>query len=199
MTIEQYNDLVQPYMDASQILMSRLEALNHNLEEKYQNCPIHYIQHRIKKKESIEGKLKRLKLKSKPEDAKENLQDIAGIRVICYFEEDIYHLVVTIKKQGDLVLIKERDYVREPKPNGYRSYHLVLGVPVYYEDGMAYFPVEIQLRTMSMDFWASMEHRICYKRTCEDKEKMAGEFLSYARMLQEIEKKFEDSTGDRSI
>lgn len=198
MTIEQYNELIRPYIDASQILMSRLEALNHNLEEKYQDCPIHYIHHRIKKQESIEGKLQRLGLDTDPEDAKENLQDIAGIRVICYFEDDIYHLVTTIKRQSDLVLIKERDYISEPKPNGYRSYHLVLGIPVYYEDGMAYFPVEIQIRTMSMDFWASMEHRICYKKTCEDKERLAGEFLSYARMLEEIEKKFEDNLWDRA-
>jgi putative GTP pyrophosphokinase len=198
MTIEQYNELIRPYIDASQILMSRLEALNHNLEEKYQDCPIHYIHHRIKKQESIEGKLQRLGLDTDPEDAKENLQDIAGIRVICYFEDDIYHLVTTIKRQSDLVLIKERDYISEPKPNGYRSYHLVLGIPVYYEDGMAYFPVEIQIRTMSMDFWASMEHRICYKKTCEDKERLAGEFLTYARMLEEIEKKFEDNLWDRA-
>ena len=88
-------------------------------------------------------------------------------------------------------MIRERDYIAEPKPNGYRSYHVIVGVPVYCLDGMEYFPVEIQFRTMSMDFWASMEHRISYKKEIEDRELLAAELREYANMLVEIEKRFE--------
>ena len=95
-------------------------------------------------------------------------------------------------RQTDLVLVKERDYIAAPKPNGYRSYHIVLGAPVYCLDAMEYFPVEVQFRTMSMDFWASMEHRICYKKNPENRERMEQEFLTYAAVLKEIEEKFEE-------
>ena len=100
--------------------------------------------------------------------------DIAGARVICYFVNDIYNLVEILKSQTDLIVMKERDYIAGPKPNGYRSYHIILGIPVYCLDGMEYFPVEIQFRTMSMDFWASMEHRINYKKERQDRKISKG-------------------------
>ena len=124
-------------------------------------------------------------------NAKDYLQDIAGVRVICYFVDDIYNLTELLKSQSDLIVIKERDYIGNPKPNGYRSYHVIVGVPVYCLDGMEYFPVEIQFRTMSMDFWASMEHRICYKQERDNKEEIQRELLRYAEILKEIEEGFE--------
>ena len=124
-------------------------------------------------------------------NAKDYLQDIAGVRVICYFVDDIYNLTELLKSQSDLIVIKERDYIGNPKPNGYRSYHVIVGVPVYCLDGMEYFPVEIQFRTMSMDFWASMEHRISYKKERTDKEQLKEELREYANMLVEIESRFE--------
>ena len=117
--------------------------------------------------------------------------DIAGVRVICYFVDDIYNLVDALKRQSDLIVVRESDYVSKPKPNGYRSYHVIVGIPVYCLDGMEYFPVEIQFRTMSMDFWASMEHRILYKMERKDKDKLAAELKNYADMLVEIESRFE--------
>lgn len=123
-------------------------------------------------------------------NAKDYLQDIAGLRVICYFTEDIYSLADTLKFQSDLIIIRECDYINQPKPNGYRSYHIIVGVPVYCMDGMEYFPVEIQLRTMSMDFWASMEHRILYKMKRDDKEQIAAELKEYAEALVAMEKQF---------
>ena len=125
------------------------------------------------------------------DNAKDYIQDIAGVRVICYFVDDIYNLVDILKRQSDLVMIRECDYIASPKPNGYRSYHLIVGIPVYCLDGMEYFPVEIQFRTMSMDFWASMEHRICYKKERSDKEALTQELREYADMLVEIEDRFE--------
>ena len=192
MTNEQYYDLIKPYEDARRILYTRLEILNHSLyRDKRALGPVHNTQSRVKEKRSIEEKLKRMGLKDSIFNAKDSLQDIAGIRVICYFVEDIYNMAGILKRQPDLVGIKERDYISHPKPNGYRSYHIVLGIPVYCLDTMEYFPVEVQLRTMAMDFWASMEHRVCYKKNPDNREELEREFRRYAQVLEDIEMEFE--------
>ncbi len=192
MTNEQYYDLIKPYEDARRILYTRLEILNHSLyRDKRALGAVHNTQSRVKEKRSIEEKLKRMGLKDSIFNAKDSLQDIAGIRVICYFVEDIYNMAGILKRQPDLVVIKERDYISHPKPNGYRSYHIVLGIPVYCLDTMEYFPVEVQLRTMAMDFWASMEHRVCYKKNPDNREELEREFRRYAQVLEDIEMEFE--------
>lgn len=191
MTNQQYYAFIQPYQDAKQILLTRLDVLNHTLYERGAAGPIHNIQDRIKEKKSIEEKLRMKGYTDSIQNAKDHLQDIAGIRVICYFVEDIANLAAAVKRQPDLVLIKESDYISHPKPNGYRSHHVVVGVPVYCLDTMEYFPVEIQFRTMSMDFWASMEHRICYKKNPADKQVLADRLKKDANMLSDIEARFE--------
>ena len=191
MNDEEYYNFVRPYADAMQMLLTRLDVLNHNLYGKSDSRPIHYIQNRIKKKKSLEEKLIRRGKEPTVDNAKDYLQDIAGVRIICYFVDDIYNLAKSLKRQADLIVIREQDYIKAPKPNGYRSYHLIVGVPVYCMDGKEYFPVEVQLRTLSMDFWASMEHRISYKKERADKEELTTELLGYANQLQEIEKSFE--------
>lgn len=192
MTNEQYYDLIKPYEDAGRVLNTRLEILNYNLYGGKASCgPIHNIQKRIKEKRSMEEKLNRMGYTDSVANARDFLQDIAGIRIICYFVDDIYNLTAALKKQTDLVVVKEKDYITEPKPNGYRSYHLVMGVPVYCLDTMEYFPVEVQFRTMSMDFWASMEHRICYKKQLHHREQLEEEFRDYAEVLKKIEEQFE--------
>lgn len=191
MTNEKYHEFIRPYQDAMQILLARLDVLNHKLYEDSFQCPIHNIQDRMKKQHSVEEKLSRKNKAATVENAKDYLQDIAGIRVICYFVKDVYNLVHIIKQQSDLIVIRESDYIANPKPNGYRSYHLIVGVPVYCLDGMEYFPVEVQLRTMSMDFWASMEHRITYKKNREDAQTLSGELRRYADVLIEMEQDFE--------
>lgn len=192
MTNEQYYELIKPYEDASRMLLGRLELLNRNLyASRLEYRPIHNIQSRIKEKKSIEDKLHRLGHRDGVLNARDYLQDIAGIRMICYFVDDIYNMVAVLKKQSDLVIMKEKDYIAFPKPNGYRSYHIVVGMPVYCLDTMEYFPVGVQFRTMSMDFWANMEHRICYKKSPEHREILEQEFRKYAGVLQEIEEQFE--------
>lgn len=124
-------------------------------------------------------------------NAKEHLQDIAGIRVICYFEKDVELLAEQLRKQSDLILVKEKDYITNPKPNGYRSFHMILGIQVYSMESTEYYPVEVQIRTIGMDFWASMEHRICYKQERDNKEEIQRELLRYAEILKEIEEGFE--------
>ena len=191
MNDEQYYEFIKPYEDAKQMLLTRLDVLNHTLYPTKAGRPIHNMQSRIKKRKRLEEKLVKKKKEPSVDNAKDYIQDIAGVRVICYFVDDIYNLVDILKRQSDLVMIRECDYIASPKPNGYRSYHLIVGIPVYCLDGMEYFPVEIQFRTMSMDFWASMEHRICYKKERSDKEALTQELREYADMLVEIEDRFE--------
>ena len=192
MTNEQYYELIKPYEDVNQIMQTKLQILNHSIYNKDSGKPIHHLQQRVKNKKSIEEKLERLELTDSVINAKERLMDIAGIRVICYFPEEIYDLVQCLKRQSDLIVIKERDYIKNPKPSGYRSYHIVFGVPVHCLDAMEYYPVEIQFRTLSMDFWASMEHRICYKKNRKDEEQVRKEMRQYALTLELIESRFED-------
>ena len=191
MTEEEYVQFTKHYEDALKNIRVRIEVLNDDYRSKYQNYPIHHIQYRMKQKESIEQKLLKNGYDTSVDAARNYLTDIAGIRVICYFVRDIYAVVSLLKKQSDIVVIKECDYIESPKPNGYRSCHIVFGVPVYTTDGMEYYPVEIQLRTMSMDLWASMEHRICYKGTSGMAAGASEAFKGYAGMLEEMEKAME--------
>ena len=169
----EYYRLVRPYEDAMSMLLIRIRVLGHSLYNKEEEQLYHTIQSRIKTKDSIENKLKKKNLEASEKNAKDYLRDIAGIRIICLFLEDIYTLVELLTRQSELVFIKEKDYIKSPKKNGYRSYHLIIGVPVYCADAMEIFPVEVQFRTMEMDLWASMEHRILYKASPKtDSEKI---------------------------
>lgn len=193
MTNKKYHELITPYKDAMSILVERINILDHYLYEEsdVEQKAIHHIESRIKSQESIEEKLKKLNLAVNKENAMEHLKDIAGIRVVCFFESDIYKLIDVLKRQSTFILVKEKDYIKNPKPNGYRSLHIILAVPLYYMDASEYFPVEIQFRSMAMDLWASMEHRICYKK---DKEGvLKEEFLQYAKELEEMEQKFQEN------
>lgn len=188
MTDQEYYTFIQPYEDAREVMLTKLHALEHNLYEVSNSQLIHNIQSRIKDKNSIEDKLRMKEKEPTVMNAKDYLQDIAGVRVICYFADDIYNLVDVLKRQTDLIVVRECDYIRTPKPNGYRSYHVIVGIPVYCLDGMEYFPAEIQFRTMSMDFWASMEHRILYKKQeGAGRKRLAEELRDYADTLVEIE------------
>ena len=191
MTDKEYYGLIQPYEDAMKLLLTRLEVLNHSIYKTTTGKPIHNIQYRIKKKDSIEEKLKLHGFAPTVESAKDQLQDIAGIRIICYFVGDVNNLVAMLKKQSDLIFIRERNYIDNSKPNGYRSHHLILGVNVCCLDACEYYPVEIQLRTISMDFWAAMEHRVSYKKQYTNKEERVVELLRYSNILEQMEKEFE--------
>ncbi len=189
MTNEQYYELIKPYEDAVQLMLTRLEVLNHSIYTHSASVskPVHHMQHRIKEKKSIEDKLERFGMTESVMNAKDRLMDIGGIRVICYFQAEIYELLESLKRQNDLIVIKEKDYMKNPKENGYRSYHIVFGVPLHTLDAMEYYPVEIQFRTMSMDFWSSMEHRICYKKDRDDKEELARQLQALSDSLALIE------------
>lgn len=188
-TQEEYDSLIKPYSEALTIIQIRLESLNAEYRSRSGEYPIHNIQQRIKSKNSIMKKLEKKKIPVTANAARDALTDIAGIRVICYFEEDIYSVVSAIRKQTGILVIRERDYVKTPKENGYKSYHIVVGVPIYTLEETQYYPVEVQIRTISMDFWASMEHRICYKngRNKEVSDETREILKSFAEELKKIE------------
>ena len=184
MTLEEYYELIKPYTDAMNLILTRLGIMDHDTYEKEDFRPIHSITNRIKEKESIENKLRKKGSSGSVQDAKALLKDIAGIRVVGVVLKAIHHGVGWRQKEAGLLVIRG-------KPNGYRSYHLIVGVPIYYMDGMEYYPVEIQFRTISMDLWAAMEHRICYKAQPFNEIEMRNAFRQYSEILEKMEKSFE--------
>lgn len=183
--IQAYESFTQPYENASALVQVWLETLQKDFEEHYDHNPIHNITHRIKSLRSITEKLKRRGVPAGFDYAKDYLTDIAGFRVTCYYIQDVYVVIEELKKQPDAIIIKECDYIREPKENGYRSYHLILGVSL--RQTGEYYPVEIQVRTLAMDFWASMEHQLVYKSDRNDKNELADELSNYADSLYDME------------
>ena len=187
------------YRAAIKEVRTKIEILSEDFAVRHDYNPIHHIESRLKTTESIEEKLMRLDKEISIASAKENLFDIAGIRVVCNFIDDVYAVADMLTSQSDVRLLTEKDYIKNPKPNGYRSFHVIIAVPVYYLDTMEYFPVEIQLRTMTMDLWASMEHRVCYKKLPEHREELAEAFCQYADILGRIEKQFEAYNETRML
>ena len=166
-------------------------------QEQYNHNPIHNIQGRIKSLSSIAEKLKRRGVPAGFDYAKDYLTDIAGLRVTCYYIQDVYVVIDNLKRQPGAIIIKECDYIRHPKENGYRSYHLILGISL--RQTGEYYPVEVQVRTLAMDFWASMEHQLVYKSDREDKEQLAAELRKYADALHSMERKMGDFYDGREI
>jgi putative GTP pyrophosphokinase len=151
------------YQSATREISTKLEILDDEFQFIHKRNPIHNMQSRIKSIESIFEKLNRKELELCIDTAKENLTDIAGIRVVCYYIEDIYMIAKMLTMQDDITVVREIDYIKNPKANGYRSLHLVVKVPVFFSDRKEIVPVEIQIRTIAMDFWASLEHQLRYK------------------------------------
>ena len=183
-----YRKLIVPYEESMENVEKRIIVLGKNYEETYACEAVHHIQKRIKSKASIEGKLIRKNVEVSPENARDTLRDIAGIRVICYDTNVIYEIAESLKRQDDMEFIREKDYIARPKANGYRSYHLIVAVPFYLLETKEYYPVEIQFRTMAMDMWASLEHRSCYKKSEQEKKRWQEQFREYAALLDQMER-----------
>ncbi len=138
--------------------------LNERFSLQYDGNPIESIKGRIKSLDSIARKMIRKKIVPSFEAIEQNIRDIAGVRVICSFESDVYRMADHFLRQDDITLLEEKDYIANPKENGYRSLHLIVAVPIFTEKGKLDVPVEVQMRTIAMDFWASLEHKIRYKK-----------------------------------
>lgn len=185
--IRTYDSFIQPYENVSALVRVWLETLQKEFQERYHHNPIHNIRGRIKSLSSIADKLKRRGIPTSFEHARDNLTDIAGLRVTCYYIQDVYTVIDNLKRQPGTIIIKECDYIKEPKDNGYRSYHLILGISLH--NSGEYYPVEVQVRTLAMDFWSGMEHQLVYKSDREDKKALAAEMRHYADVLHGMEQK----------
>lgn len=167
-SVQPYMKLMMQYQCAMLEVQTKFEVLNTELSLDSDRNPIESISCRIKKPMSIVEKLKRKHLEVSLESIEKNLHDVAGIRVICFFPKDIYQLAEKICSQDDIRLIERKDYIQNPKPNGYRSLHLILEVPVFFANEKKWMQVEVQFRTIAMDFWASIEHKVRYKKDIDD-------------------------------
>ena len=161
--IREVQTVLQKYYAAMRQMEVRLQTLDHDLKLRQHRYPIHHIESRMKSIPSIYDKLIRYGKPTTIRAMEENIMDIAGLRVIVSYVQDAYSLLEKIERQDDLQVIKVKDYIRNPKPNGYRSIHLITTIPVYFLDQKENIPVEIQIRTIAMDFWASLEHDLKYK------------------------------------
>lgn len=159
-----YNSLMMMYRCAIREIRTKLEVLDDEFSITYKRNPISSIKSRIKTPLSTYNKLQRLGYDFTEQNIREHLNDVAGIRVICSFIDDIYSVAKLLSEQDDITILRIKDYIQNPKPNGYRSYHMIVEIPVFFAEGKTPMRAEIQIRTIGMDFWASLEHQLRYKK-----------------------------------
>ena len=174
-----FSELIMRYKCAMLEVRTKLDVLNTQLSLENDRNPFESISCRIKSVQSILEKLERKGLELTAESIEKYLNDVAGIRVICSFPDDIYVLADRLCSQDDIRLVEKKDYIKNPKPNGYRSLHLIVEIPIFLMDGKKYMRVEVQFRTIAMDFWASLEHKLKYKKD------IPGDIEDISRRLKE--------------
>lgn len=185
----EYIVLKSYYKSAIQIVESKLSIMNEECFLASGRKPIQMITSRIKKQQSVIDKMKRHGYALTAENAIEKLNDIAGVRAICAFEDDAYHLAEILLKHQDITLLHQKDFIANPKPSGYRSLHLIISVPIYLAAGKRDVKVEVQLRTISMDFWASIEHELRYKQSICFPPALDQEILECADLSAELDER----------
>ena len=188
----EYSKIQGIYEAAIREIDTRLQILNSDFSYRHQHNPIHHIESRVKSLGSIVSKLHEAGIPISIDNAKKNLHDIAGVRVVCRYVDDIYKIASLLLAQDDISLIMEKNYIEHPKPNGYRSLHIVVDVPVYMSQGKLFIPVEIQIRTVAMDFWATLEHGIRYKATDEVPQSIVDELRACADVITETDYKMQN-------
>ena len=190
--IETWQEVTLVYNAALKQVNTRLEILNDEFQHVHQYNPIEHIKSRIKTPESIVKKLKRHGYESTIENMVKYVNDIAGVRVICSFTSDIYRIAEMIRLQNDIRVIAVKDYIRLPKPSGYKSYHMLVTVPVFLSDRTVDVKVEIQIRTVAMDFWASLEHKINYKFENNAPEHVKRDLVECSRMVSDLDNRMQE-------
>ena len=187
-------ELEHLYDSAIELVKTQLNIFDNEFSMRFQRNPIHNIESRIKTPQSIVGKLQRKGMPVTPESARNNLTDIAGVRVICCYIDDIYAIADLLTDHSAFQLRKIKDYIKNPKPGGYRSLHLIVSVPIFLQDGKRNMTVEVQLRTIAMDFWASLEHKLRYKKDIPaDKAKyLEDEMLACAQISADLDMRMQN-------
>ncbi len=184
---DNWTELILIYSSALKQIETKLEILNDEFRLVHLYNPIEHIKSRIKTPESIVKKLKRHGHESTLDNMVTYVNDIAGIRIICSFESDIYQLAEIISNQQDIRVISVKDYIVKPKPSGYKSYHMIVTVPVYLSDRIMDTKVEIQIRTVAMDFWASLEHKMNYKFEGNAPKYLKQQLVECARIVSQLD------------
>ena len=182
-----YIQLMSYYRCAMMTIDTKFKVLNEEYSMVNDRNQISAIKTRLKKPQSIIEKLDRQGFPTTLQSIEENLNDIAGVRVVCTFPEDVYTLADAFLKQDDITLVQKKDYIANPKPNGYRSLHLIVSIPIYMSSGKREMRVEVQLRTIAMDFWASLEHQLRYKKDTVFTPEMEAELLKCAKMSADLD------------
>ena len=188
---QQYRELMQLYDAAVREVRTKVEILDAEFSVRYARNPIHHIDTRLKSPASITEKLIRKGLPQTLESIEQNLTDIAGVRIVCNYLEDIYHIADLLIHQHDIELVRRRDYIQNPKESGYRSLHLVVRVPVFLSSHTELVPVEIQIRTIAMDFWASLEHQLRYKSDYETTQKLRARLQKCAETSAALDREMQ--------
>lgn len=188
------NELMAYYRCAIMEVETKFKVLDEEFSLQYDRNPIENIKTRLKSPESIMKKLKKKELSFGVDVIQENLKDVAGVRVICSFPEDIYMLADCLLNQDDITLIEKKDYIKDPKKSGYRSLHLIIEVPIFLQSGKKSIKVEVQLRTIAMDFWASLEHKLRYKKNIdpEEIERLEKELIECSEVSAALDKRMEE-------
>ncbi len=184
-------ELQQLYNAAIKEIQTKLEILNDEFKVKFARNPIHHVESRLKSNRSIIKKLRKKNYEVSIESAKANLNDIAGIRIVCCYIDDVYRVADMLLSQTDIELVNAQDYIKEPNFNGYRSLHLDLKVPVFLSERTEKVTVEVQLRTVAMDFWASLEHDLRYKSEKNIPASIGEDMLRCANEIAEIDAKMQ--------
>lgn len=187
--IDSWKEVNLIYNSALKEIETRLEILNDEFQHIHRYNPIEHIKSRLKSPESIVKKLKRHGYESTIENMVNYINDIAGVRIICSFTSDIYQIAEMISNQSDIKILSVKDYIKNPKPSGYRSYHIIVSVPIFLSDRSADTKVEIQIRTVAMDFWASLEHKINYKFEGNAPVFIKNELIECSKIIYELDER----------
>ena len=194
-TGKRYMAMMNKYRCAIMEVETKLNVLNTEFSLQYDRNPFESIKSRLKSPASIMEKLRRRGLVINEEtlekQIEENLFDVAGIRVVCAFQEDIYALSDLLVHQDDIRLLRTKDYIRNPKPNGYRSLHQILGIPVFLKEGKIFVKVEVQFRTIAMDFWASVDHKLRYKKNVVNEQEIMEKLRVCADSITAIDEEMQ--------
>lgn len=185
--VDNWKEVILVYTSALKEICTKLEILNDEFQHVHRYNPIEHIKSRIKSSESIVKKLKKYGYEPTIENMVEYINDIAGVRIICSFTTDIYRIADMLANQSDIKVISIKDYFKNPKASGYKSYHMIVSVPIYLSDRIVETKVEIQIRTVAMDFWASLEHKIHYKFEGKAPAHFQEELYECAQMVSDLD------------
>ena len=191
-TVVNYQELLMRYTCAMKEIRTKFEVLNTEYNVRFRRNPIVSINTRLKQTASIVGKLERLGLEFSPEAIEQNLNDVAGVRVICSYLDDVYTIAQALTKQDDVRLLRIKDYIKEPKENGYRSLHLIVSIPVFFAEMPRDVKVEVQIRTIAMDFWASLEHQMKYKKDVPGSEDLVNRLSQIADRINQTDMEMQE-------